>query len=73
MNVTLEPVTDAVGRMFEIMKCKECPYFKLVMKPIKHVDFGLARCLKLDLVVDLVSMRQINRLKCVEEEQEKEQ
>ena len=55
------------------MKCKDCPYFKLVMKPIKHVYSGLARCLKHDLVVDLVSMRQINRLKCVEEEQEKEQ
>ena len=50
------------------MKCKDCPYFHIRQQPIKGWDMGLAECQKHNLVVDFRSMRKVNMLVCVEEE-----
>lgn len=51
------------------MTCKECEHFKILYEPIKHFDRGRAVCEKNDLIKDFMSHRELDRLKCVEEEQ----
>lgn len=52
------------------MKCKGCPYFKILYDPIGKGmdlwDFGRAKCEKHDLYVDFASKRKLNKLKCIE-------
>lgn len=50
------------------MKCIDCPHFEIKMEPWKCVDFGMAVCKKYDLACDWVSKQQLNRLRCVEED-----
>lgn len=58
------------------MLCKNCSYFKIKYGPYlgkgEIYDTGLAVCEKHDLVIDWLSKRQLNRLKCVEKEQHEE-
>ena len=49
--------------------CKDCKHFGIAYEPIKDIYFGLARCLKHDLVVNFMSHRELNRLTCVEEKE----
>lgn len=57
-----------------MMKCVECEYFGIEYWPIKaprgYWDLGLAKCKKHDLVVDFANKRKLNRLACVEENDE---
>lgn len=59
-----------------MMKCTECPHFRIAQRPIHSngdiVDTGLARCEKYDLVVDFFSERKLNRLTCVDEKEKKD-
>ena len=52
------------------MKCKDCPYFKILYSPIKHGaeiwDFGKARCEKYDAYVDFANKRKLNKMECLE-------
>jgi hypothetical protein len=55
------------------MNCKDCEHFHIRQDPIKaegggYWDFGLAECEKHDAVVSFGSMRQINKLTCIEED-----
>jgi len=55
------------------MKCRDCEHFHIRQHPIKdegggYWDLGLAECKKHDAVVSFGSMRQINKLTCIEEE-----
>lgn len=54
------------------MNCKDCEYFHIRMDPIKaeggvYWDLGLAECKKHDVVASFGTMRQIDKLTCVEE------
>lgn len=46
-----------------IMKCKDCPHFKVAAEPFGY-EWGLARCMKYDLVTDFKNHRKLNRLTC---------
>ena len=52
------------------MKCVDCPDFRVRQQPLRTVgeiwDFGLAECQKHNLVVDFASRKKLNRLECVE-------
>jgi len=50
-------------------KCVGCPYFEIRMEPLKGVDFGLAICKKYDLACDWITKRQLERLECIEEDE----
>ncbi len=54
-------------------KCFDCPSFKILYEPIGKIrtgiwDFGKAKCVKHDLVVDFASHRKLKKLECVEEQ-----
>ena len=49
-------------------KCTDCPHFVIRQMPIKHFDSGMAMCKKYDLACDWVSKQQLNRLRCIEED-----
>ena len=56
------------------MKCYECPHFRIEYKPIRasdggYWDFGRAKCMKHNLIVDFPDHRKLKNLKCVEEVQ----
>ena len=51
------------------MKCKECPFFRIAYKPNMPWDMGLAICDKHNLEADYTSERKLNRLECIEEEE----
>ena len=51
------------------MKCKDCQYFNVICQPMGHYESGQARCLKHDLVVDFFSTQKLNKLTCVEEDE----
>ena len=50
-------------------KCKDCPSFHIQYMPMMPFDTGLATCDKYDLEVDFGTMRKINRITCVEEDE----
>ena len=56
------------------MRCKDCEHFKIEYEPYRSggmlLDFGLARCMKHNLVVDFASHRKLNKLECVESNEE---
>ena len=56
------------------MKCYDCPHFRIEYKPIRaghggYWDFGRAKCMKHNLIVDFPDHRKLKKLKCVEEVQ----
>lgn len=55
------------------MKCRECPYFEVAYEPMMPWDMGLAVCKKHNLEADFSSRRKLNRLTCVECDEEVEQ
>ena len=52
-----------------LVRCVDCPHFKIAYAPMMPYDMGLARCTKYDLVCDFTSKRKLNRLECVKEEE----
>ena len=55
------------------MNCKGCEHFEIRMEPIKahdggYWDLGLAVCKKHDAYIRFGTMRQINKLTCLEED-----
>ncbi len=56
------------------MKCVDCEHFKIKYEPYKSGgvcwDFGMAECDKHNLVVDFASHRKLNKLECVESNEE---
>ena len=54
------------------MKCCECEHFKIQYEPIGKIrtgiwDFGRAKCMKHDLIVDFPNHGKLKKLECVEE------
>ena len=62
------------------MRCVDCEHFKIMCDPIRgnikgvpgFWDFGHAKCMKHNLVVDFASRKKLNKLQCVEEEKKDE-
>jgi hypothetical protein len=57
-----------------MMKCLDCVHFRIRQEPIRSgggipLDFGMAECDKYNLVVDFASHRKLNKLECVDDEQ----
>ena len=52
------------------MKCRECPYFEIAYEPMMPWDMGLAVCKKHNLECDFSSRRKLNRLTCVDNDEE---
>lgn len=56
------------------MKCRDCEHFHIRMNPWKSDgvcwDMGLAECRKHNLVVDFLDKRKLNKLTCVEDNDE---
>ena len=50
------------------MLCKDCPHFKIIMEPVKDVDFGRAECKKHNLVTEFLDHRKFKWLSCIEKE-----
>lgn len=49
--------------------CKDCEYFRIVQEPLPdHMDTGMARCEKHDLVTDFYNHGKLKRLTCIEAE-----
>lgn len=49
--------------------CKDCEYFHIRQEPLKrHFDAGVAECKKHNLVIDFFNYEKLNKLKCVEVE-----
>ena len=52
--------------------CYGCAQFKILYEPLKSGgdiwDFGRAKCLKHDLIVDFPDHRKLKKLVCIEEE-----
>lgn len=55
-----------------MLYCKDCAYFRIILEPIKGVDFGHAVCTKHDLITDFLDHRKFKRLACVEPPKEEE-
>ena len=53
------------------MKCWECEHFKIQYEPLRSGsgiwDFGRAKCMKHDLIVDFPNHGKLKKLECVEE------
>lgn len=54
------------------MKCCDCEHFKILQEPIRaggggYWDFGRAKCMKHNLVVDFPNHGKLRKLECVEE------
>jgi len=53
------------------MRCVECEHFHNRYRPLRTDgviwDSGFAECDKYDMCIDYLSTRQLNRLECVEE------
>lgn len=53
------------------MKCCECEHFKIQYEPLRGKsgiwDFGRAKCMKHDLIVDFPNHGKLKKLECVEE------
>ena len=58
------------------MKCVDCVHFHIRQEPLRDIgcgipwDFGMAECDKHNLVVDFASHRKLNKLECVESNEE---
>ena len=54
--------------------CYDCPDFKIQYEPLKSGrdvwDYGRAKCLKHDLIIDFASYRKLKKLECIEEVQQ---
>ena len=62
---------SSINKGAERMKCKDCENFHIRQEPLPHhYDTGLAECKKHHLVIDFYNHGKINRLECVEEQEE---
>lgn len=52
------------------MKCKDCEHFHIDSEPMMPFEMGRASCDKHDLIVDYLNKRKLNRLTCVEEQED---
>lgn len=53
-------------------KCIDCEHFHIRQEPLpKHYDTGLAECRKYKLVVDFYNHGKLNKLTCVEKQENK--
>ena len=48
------------------MLCKDCPFFRIKLEPVKGVDFGRAVCEKHNLITEFIDRRKFNWLECAE-------
>lgn len=55
------------------MKCKDCEHFKILCEPMMPWELGVAQRDNYGMVTEFIDYRKINRLTCIEVEQEVEQ
>lgn len=70
-HMAIEALTEAISGG-NVMKCKDCEYFHIKQEPLpEHYDHGLVECRKYSLVTTFYNHGELNRLVCVEQQEDK--